>query len=71
MKKQKSLDALQKSLMKNNKIVGVDSSGKTIQYWCGLSVIGGDMGQISTGSSMAEYMSVFDWSDRPKPPTVE
>ncbi|WP_046755584.1 hypothetical protein [Kordia jejudonensis] len=71
MKKQKSLDALQKSLAKNKKMVGVDSSGKTIQYWCGLSVIGGDLGELSSGSSMAEYIHYYDWSDRPKPPTVD
>ncbi|WP_046755583.1 hypothetical protein [Kordia jejudonensis] len=70
MKKQKSLDALQKSLMKNKKIVGVDSAGNTIQYWCGLSVIGGDFGQASTGSSMDELISIWDWSDRPKSSTV-
>lgn len=64
----KTIDELQKSLKKQNMMVGVDANGKSIQYWCGLSVIGGDWGEIGnpptdTGSQMTEQPDTGDQSD--------
>lgn len=42
MKKQKNIDGLLTSLENQKGALMGKNQGKSIQYWCGLSVVGGD-----------------------------
>ncbi|WP_062059240.1 hypothetical protein [Aquimarina longa] len=46
MKSKKSIDSLAKSLENQKGAILVNKQGKSLQYWCGLSVIGGDHGSL-------------------------
>ncbi|MGY3791546.1 hypothetical protein [Aquimarina sp. 433] len=69
MKQKKSIDTLLEELRDQKGAVMTGNHGKSIQYWCGLSVVGGDELQSSppngpsTGSQMTDTPDLKDKSD--------
>lgn len=65
MKKQKNIDSLLASLENQEGALMGKGQGKSIQYWCGLNVTGGDFGSmpISTGSQLTDTPDNNDSSD--------